>query len=310
MRNGLYAKFCTSRGEIIADLKYEKTPTTVANFVGLAEGTIKNTAKGPGEPYYDGSKFHRVIDNFMIQSGDPTGTGAGGPGYQFEDEINPELKHDRSGTLSMANTGPNTNGSQFFITHKATPWLDGKHSVFGNVIEGLNIVGSVKQGDTIDKVKIIRTGPEARKFDAYKIFSESMNLILKKDIKAIEEFTKEMKTLTKGFEKTESGLYYKIHQGGNGQKPKKRQAVSVHYTGKLTNGNKFDSSYDRNQPLEFSIGVGHVIQGWDEGILLLSVGAKATFIIPANLGYGNRGAGGAIPPNATLIFDVELVDIK
>jgi peptidylprolyl isomerase len=139
---------------------------TVANFVGLAEGKVKNTAKPEGTPYYDGIKFHRVIPDFMIQGGDPNGTGSGGPGYAFADEIHPDLKHTRPGTLSMANAGPATNGSQFFITHKATDWLDGKHAVFGYVTEGQDVVNAIAQGDVIEKVTIEAVGKDAKNFDA------------------------------------------------------------------------------------------------------------------------------------------------
>ena len=156
MQDGLYAKIRTSKGDILVKLEDEKTPVTVANFVGLAEGSIKNTAKKEGEPYYDGLKFHRVINDFMIQGGDPKGTGAGGPGYHFDDEFHPSLRHDGPGVLSMANAGPGTNGSQFFITHVATPWLDDKHTVFGRVVEGQNVVDSIAQGDEIKSVEIIR----------------------------------------------------------------------------------------------------------------------------------------------------------
>ncbi len=172
MQDGLYAKFHTSKGEILAELEFEKTPGTVGNFVGLAEGKIENKAKSEGEPYYDGLKFHRVIPDFMIQGGDPNGTGAGGPGYKFDDEIHPELKHDAPGKLSMANAGPGTNGSQFFITHVETPWLDGKHTVFGNVVEGQEVVDKIQQGDKIEKLEIIRQGAAADKFDGAGAFKE------------------------------------------------------------------------------------------------------------------------------------------
>ncbi len=172
LEKGLYAELETNRGKILIQLEFEKTPLTVANYVGLAEGKIKNDAKALGIPFYDGLKFHRVIPNFMIQGGDPQGSGMGGPGYKFKDECLPELKFTGPGILAMANSGPATNGSQFFITHVATTWLDGKHTIFGHVISGQDIVNAIVQGDTIVHIKIIRKGKLAKKFKAEKIFEE------------------------------------------------------------------------------------------------------------------------------------------
>lgn len=172
MEQGLFAKINTTKGSILIRLEMKKTPLTVANFVGLAEGKIENTAKPLGEPYYDGIVFHRVINDFMVQGGDPTGSGMGGPGYKFQDEFHPDLRHTGPGILSMANAGPGTNGSQFFITHVATPWLDGKHSVFGHVVEGQDVVDAIVQGDKIETVEIIREGDDAEAFDAAATFKQ------------------------------------------------------------------------------------------------------------------------------------------
>jgi peptidyl-prolyl cis-trans isomerase cyclophilin type len=310
MENGIYAKITTAKGDILIQLTYQLTPATVGNFVALAEGTMKNTQKPLGTPYYDGLTFHRVIPNFMIQGGCPLGTGTGDPGYRFDDEFHPSLKHDKAGVISMANAGAGTNGSQFFITHLPTPWLDNKHTVFGQVIEGQNVVDAIAQGDKIEKVTIIRIGEEAEKWDALKAFN-SLNeakaaRLAEQKRKNEEAFAKEIE----GFDKTESGLYYKITQHGNGKKPQAGQKVAVHYTGMLLDKSVFDSSYSRRQPLNFTVGVGQVIEGWDEGILLLHEGDKARLVIPSDLAYGASGAGGVIPPHAPLIFDVELVKVN
>jgi len=310
MKEGMYAKFKTNKGDILLKLEFEKTPLTVANFVGLAEGVIENNKKDLGTPYYDGLNFHRVIADFMIQGGCPQGTGSGDPGYKFPDEFHPDLKHDKGGVLSMANSGPTTNGSQFFITHKETPWLDGKHSVFGYVIEGMDVVNKIEQGDVIEKLTIIREGSKAKSFDAKLVFNSALEEVKLQEMRNKAKSEAVLKDLQKGAKVTASGLSYKMIKIGNGIQAEKGKTVSVHYTGKLIDGTKFDSSYDRNEPIEFPLGEGRVIPGWDEGIALLKVGDKATFIIPSNLAYGERGAGGVIPPNATLIFDVELMDVK
>ncbi|WP_333695007.1 peptidylprolyl isomerase [Flavobacterium sp.] len=315
--NGIYAEISTLKGKILLKLEYEKTPITVANFISLAEGTNPSVSdEFKGKPFFNGLKFHRVISNFMIQGGDPTGTGSGGPGYRFMDEIT-DLKHDKAGILSMANAGPATNGSQFFITHAPQPHLDGKHTVFGRVISGQDIVNAISQNDVMDKITIIRVGTAAKQFDAPKVFNSRLELELAAKKKKEEALQAEKTKFTDYVKKTfptakilPSGLAYIIEKPGTGDNVKAGNDVSVHYLGELANGDKFDSSYDRNQPIDFKLGVGRVIPGWEEGIALLNKGAKAKLIIPFWLAYGENGRPPVIPAKATLIFTTELVDFK
>ena len=312
LSDGLYADLETSKGNIILELYYEQAPTTVSNFVALAEGNHPVVDdQHEGKRYYDGLKFHRVIENFMIQGGDPTGTGSGGPGYQFDDEFNEELKHNGPGILSMANAGPGTNGSQFFITHVETPWLDGKHSIFGKVNSGQDVVDKIEQDDIIKTVKVIRIGEAAKNFNAPENFENYISEKSEADILRAEAEKESLEKLSEGMQETESGLKYKISKEGTGPNAKKDDLLSVHYSLQLVDGSEIDSSFTRGAPIEFTCGVGQVIKGWDEAMQLLNKGSKARLIIPSELGYGAVGAGnGVIPPNATLIFDVELVDIK
>jgi peptidyl-prolyl cis-trans isomerase A (cyclophilin A) len=364
---GIFAEIYTNKGKIALQLEFQKTPITVANFITLAEGKnefVTNDRKG--KPYYDGLKFHRVIANFMIQGGCPLGTGAGDPGYKFKDEFDPSLKHDKPGILSMANSGPATNGSQFFITHKDTPWLNNKHSIFGHVIEGQKVVDAIAQDDVIEKVVIVRKGKLAKNFNAEKVFSEYMKMKPELDKKEAEEnrikaeanakleaerkqkeaeakaiADKEMKeklgpllaakvaelaALKAKTTTTASGLQYSILQKGTGVKPAEGKDIYVHYAGYLEDGTLFDSSYeainkmygkfDQNranqngyQPFPFKYGSkGGLIPGFLEGINNMNFNDKAIFFIPANLGYGERGAGNVIPPNSNIIFEVEILE--
>ncbi len=313
-KDGLYAVLNTAKGEIVIELFYKKVPLTVTNFVGLAEGT-KESNKPKGTPFYDGLKFHRVIKGFMIQGGDPEGTGRGGPGYRFSDEFDPDLKHDGPGVLSMANSGPNTNGSQFFITHKATPWLDNKHSVLGKVVSGQDVVNKIEMNDVTETIRILRIGTEAEKFKADQVTFEKLEPTFKKRIaeKQKEAETKQSALIKEKWpnaKRTASGLMYVVEKEGEGPKPQKGQNVKAHYTGTLLNGKKFDSSRDRGNPLEFPVGMRRVIPGWDEAFMDMKKGEKRILIIPHFLAYGERGYPPNIPPKATLVFDVELIDFK
>jgi len=312
--DGLYAIFDTTKGEIVVKLFYDKAPLTVTNFVGLVEGR-KNSNKPKGTPFYDGLKFHRVIKDFMIQGGDPDGTGRGGPGYRFSDEFDPTLRHDGPGILSMANAGPNTNGSQFFITHKATPWLDNKHTVFGRVVSGQDVVHGIEKNDVMKTVRILRIGKEAEKFQADQKAFEALESALKgKTQKEERQGAEKQAALIKEkwptAQKTASGLMYVVTEEGGGPKPQKGQKVRAHYTGTLLDGKKFDSSRDRGKPFEFPVGMRRVIPGWDEAFLDMKKGEKRILIVPHALAYGERGRPPVIPPRATLVFDVELIDFK
>lgn len=321
-QDGLYAKITTNRGTILINLFYKEAPLTVCNFVGLAEGKIKNSSKGIGEPYYDGIVFHRVISkvngdgqDFMIQTGDPQGNGTGGPGYSFPDEFAPGLKHSTPGYLSMANSGPNTNGSQFFITIVPTPWLDGKHAIFGKVVEGQNVVDSTLKGDVMNKVEIIRKGADAEKFVADQDhFNRLIEAAKEKEAEAKanagKEFEKWVLANYPTAKKTASGLYYVVEKEGTGAKALPGKNVSVHYRGQFSDGRVFDESYKRGEPLQFMLGMGQVIKGWDEGIALMKVGSKYKLLIPYNLAYGEQGHPGGIPPMSNLIFDTELMAVE
>ncbi|AIN74350.1 FKBP-type peptidyl-prolyl cis-trans isomerase [Flavobacterium psychrophilum DSM 3660] len=312
---GIFAEFDTSKGKILVQLEYAKTPITVANFVSLAEGTnitVKNDLKG--KPFYNGLKFHRVIADFMIQGGDPLGNGSGDPGYKFKDEFT-DAKFEKAGILAMANSGPATNGSQFFITHKDTPWLNGKHTIFGYVVSGQDVVNTIAQDDVINKVVIIRKGALAKKFNASSIFTD---YYAAKDINAkieAEKAEKEraianevaLKEFATG-QTTTSGLKYIVLKEGSGLIPTAASNVKVHYTGSFTSGKVFDSSVQRGQPIDFNLN--QVIKGWTEGLQLMKEGAKYKFFIPYNLAYGEQGYPGAIPAKSDLIFEVELIKIN
>ena len=339
--DGLYADMETNKGNILLKLEFEKTPITVANFVSLAEGEnnfIVDSLKG--KPYYNGVIFHRVIKDFMIQTGDPTGTGSGSPGYKFDDEFpkdddgNLLLKHDKAGILSMANSGPATNGSQFFITHKETSWLNGKHTVFGEVIEGQNVVDSIIKNDTIKAVSIIKIGKAAKKFKAKQKFDEYFENSEARE-KAKEERLAKILAETKAkFDEflpkaTElpSGLKYVITETKNGVKPNAGVNVKVACAGYFTDGKLFWTTWkelaekyemfdhrqdDAGAYAPFNAVYSNeakLIAGFKEGLQKMNVGDKALLFIPSHLGYGPQGAGEVIPPNSDLVFEVELVEI-
>ncbi|MBP6959040.1 MAG: peptidylprolyl isomerase [Spirochaetia bacterium] len=310
--DGMYAIMKTNRGTIVITLEFEKAPMTVGNFVGLAEGSLDATK---GKHFYDGLTFHRVVANFVVQGGDPVGDGTGGPGYRFPDEIVPELKHDGPGVVSMANAGPNTNGSQFFITLEAAPWLDGKHSVFGKVIEGMDVVKQIQQGDRIESITIQRVGTKAKSFDssqqawdqrlsaAYATLNALNKQKRDSDLELIAQKWPDLQV-------DENGIFQKIVRKGFGSMPAPGSKVSVIYKGMLLDGTVFDQSALSGSPFAFTIGQGEVIDGWDLVISTMRKGEKRMIIIPPELAYGAQSIGDVIPPNSFLVFEIELVSIQ
>jgi peptidylprolyl isomerase len=310
-KEGLFAIMETSKGTIVLELFFKKTPMTVCNFVGLAEGTLDATK---GKHFYDGLTFHRVIKDFMIQGGDPSGNGTGGPGYKFPDEFDSSLKHDSPGILSMANSGPGTNGSQFFITHVPTPWLDGKHTIFGKVLEGQDIVNKIEVGDKILSVTIERNGADAQAFSAKQSdFNKYIENNSSREKAALEANRKDVLDLIAKkwptAAKSDSGVYYVITKAGSGVSVKIGQTLTMKYKGYLLNGTVFDDS-DMHAPLEFQVGRGQLIPGFDSQALEMKVNERRTIIIPPELAYGAAGAPGAIPGNSFIAFDLELLSAK
>ena len=340
LENGLYADIQTDKGNILLQLTYEDTPITVANFVSLAEGSnlyVKQQYRK--KPYYDGLKFHRVVKNYIIQGGDPDGTGRGGPGYSFEDELpvndNAELllKHDKAGTLAMANGGPDTNGSQFYITHKPTPNLDGGYTVFGHVVQGQKVVDSIVKDDVMNTIEIIRIGKNAKKFNAAKIFNgyfkrleEEAKEKIEAMKKAKEAFLKRKNEYEAKAEVLPSGLKIYFEKKGNGTQPKIGSKVNVTYAGYFTTGDLFDSNskeiatlfnkYDKRRdakggykPVVMNYSPdSRLVAGFREGLLSMKVGDKAMLMIPSHLAYGSQGYG-PIPPDSDLIFELEIVSL-
>lgn len=325
LEDGLYVQFNTTKGTIICQLEMDKTPMTVANFVGLVEGDLKVDTTVISKPFYDGIKFHRVINDFMIQGGDPMGTGMGGPGYRFNDEFAEGLTHSGPGILSMANSGPNTNGSQFFITHKETPWLDGKHTVFGHVVQGQDVVNAIVQDDVMESVKILRVGKSAKKFDAQKVFTESFEAIQKKaeakqayieKVSTMDQtafkamILEEVKKTNPNVKQTESGLVYSIEKTGDEMRPEKGSKMAVHVNGTFRyDGAKFFSTYDTGEPMAFVYLVQRMVPGFEEGLTMIGKGGKGTFFLPYFLAYGPQGRPGGIPPYADLIFEIEVIEL-
>ena len=319
-KEGVFAVLTTEKGQIVLELFFKETPMTVANFVGLAEGTLD---AANGEPFYDGLTFHRVISDFMIQGGDPQGNGTGGPGYKFADEFVDGFIFDKPGKLAMANSGTNTNGSQFFITHVPTDWLNYKHTIFGQVVTGQKVVDTVAQGDHILNLKIIRQGAEAEKFT---VTQESFNKLKEEGAKKAATFAAEqaareakkaeeqLKELVKGYEKSKEGIYYKITEQGSGDKVGSGKMVTVGYLAYLTDGTLFDATSEfhpqGHEPLSFKTGAGQMIPGFDHMVQDMKKDEVRKIVVPPALAYGENGYPGVIPGNAHICFDIKVLEIE
>ena len=328
---GLYAELQTNKGLIVLQLEFKKVPMTTANFVGLAEGTIQNSALPEGVRYYDGTIFHRVVPNHVIQAGAPSGTEKTGPGYAYPNEIYPKLSHNKAGVLGMANGGPHTNGSQFYITLSDRSYLDGNYTIFGHVVEGMDVVNRIVQGDFVESVRIVRAGGKAKKFrpdtTSFNTLVEKANERVKK--KEERKKQKEEKIIRKNWPNAitaENGARYVILKEGTGAKPEEGAMLKVIYTGQFMDGSKFSSSADQGKPVsgaaatpfEYIVGKSRVNPGFDAALKDMKKGEKRILILPSSLAYRIRGFYGkekkgearfVISPNTTLVYEVELLDI-
>ena len=310
--NGVFARISTTRGDIVVRLEHERTPLTVTNFVALAEGRM---TRAGARPFFNGLTFHRVIDNFMIQGGCPQGTGTGGPGYRFPDEFDPALRHDGPGVLSMANSGPGTNGSQFFITHLATPWLDGRHTVFGRVVQGQDVVNAIRQGDRINTVTIIRNGAAA---NAFRADQETFDALLRNAGAAAAARVQVQRNEALALigqqypnaSLSPSGLRWVVDRAGTGARPRQGGNAVVNIRGRFLNGRYFANTDLTGGSETFPVGTGRLIPGLDEAIMDMSTGEIRTVILPPELAYGEQGLGDVIPPNSFLVFVIELVQVQ
>jgi peptidylprolyl isomerase len=306
---GLYARLDTAKGPVTIRLEYRKTPLAAANFVGLAEGTLDATG---GRHFYDGLSFHRVEPDFVVQGGDPAGDGSGDPGYDFPDEIDPTLGHDAPGIVAMANYGPDTNGSQFYITLAAAPALDGAYTVFGRVQGGMDVVRALSAGDIIDKVTVLRIGSEAKAFRSDQaawdaLHAEASIASTARARAARERAIAEIGAAWPGLVAREDGILSRLVREGSGPEMRKGALARIGYKGMLPDGKVFDQSILHGGPQEFEIGTGQVIPGWDMVIPGMRKGEKRVVAIPPEYAYGTRGVAGIIPPDSFLVFELEVV---
>jgi len=321
LENGLYAAIQIKKREVLVKLNTEEVPMTVANFVALAEGSHPNLSESEKElPFYNQQIFYRVVPNFMIQTGDPTGTGLGDAGFYFDDEFPSNeqgdllLKHNLSGIVSMANSGPNTNSTHFFITHKPTPWLDGSHTVFGSVLKGQEVVDIISKGDVINSIEIIRKGEEAEKFNAPVVFLSELEKAeeRRKERQQKIALARKLFQQKKGIDSaitTDSGLKILKLNEGTGKKVNPALPTTAHYILYNSDGKKIDASENRGEPIVFTLHKDPLIAGWKEGAITMKEGEKTRLFIPSYLGYGTIGREPLIAPDTDLILEIEILKV-
>jgi cyclophilin family peptidyl-prolyl cis-trans isomerase len=338
MPDGIYADFNTNKGRISVLLDYKKAPMTVANFVGLSEGTITNSTYHLGIPFYKGSIWHRVVKGHVIQGGepstvkDPANADVNSTGYEIPNEIS-DLSHNRAGMIGMANSGPNTNTCEYYITLADRSYLDSNYTLFGEVVDGMDVVNKIVQGDTTNSITIVRAGPEAEKFivnnDTFKDLLDKQweNVNFEKEARKSRE-EKFIADNYPGLLASSDGLKYKVLVQGRGNKPSDGSFLRVKYSGKLITGLSFVSSAEYGKPIpgtkpvDFShtMGKNELIKGLNEALQDMKAGEKRLLVVPPDLAYGiNSGYYGkeipgqkrfVISPGETLILEVTLVKFK
>jgi peptidylprolyl isomerase len=326
--DGLYAEVKTNKGLIVLQLEFEKTPITVASFVGLAEGTIENKALPPGTPFFDGTVFHRVVPGHVIQAGQAKAT-VTGPGYTFPNEIDSSLSHGRAGMLGMANGGPHTNGSQFYITLGDRSYLDGNYTVFGHVVRGMDVVNSIVQGDVVETIRIVRVGKDSAAFKPTTESFQKMADTARARVKADDEKKSrdEEAVIVKNWPNavvSPKGARVIVIRDGSGDIPTNGTRIKAIYTGHYLDGRTFSSSADEGRPIpgsqpeafDYALGTTKTTIALDEALAGMKKGERRMVIAQGALAYGTAGFYAkekpgekrfVISPNTTLVYEVERI---
>ena len=338
MPDGIYATFNTNKGKFKVSLDYKRAPMTVANFIGLAEGTIKNISYGPGVPFFKGSIWHRVVPGHVIQGGepsivkDPANQETSSTGYEIPNEIT-GLSHDKAGMLGMANGGPHTNTCEYYITLGDRSYLDGNYTLFGEVFEGTDVVNKIVQGDTTFSITVERKGDEAARFV---VNDETFKLLVENQWKKVNEEKEQRKNREEkyisenypGLIALPDGIRYKVLNAIKGKPAAEGSVLTVSYTGKLINGTVFASTSDEGKPdtgskaasFTYINGKGKIIKGLEDVLREMKAGEKRVVVIPPSLAYGEKSGfyGKSIPgqkrfvisPGETLILEVTLISMN